>query len=366
MRASRVTVSTGTLPSPRIDQIATSYPFVQQVDIVFPSSNGPDNDLSSLETTYMKGQFTLSDLYEHASHLPIQNVPFKALPINSNADDTWCIDPRGILTLCVSGLLYQRLGLVGKKLPFKGCPEQYVTHIPLKWETESVAVRERQRTALATWDSIRAENGLGKWEVAYVGADALADDSHAVVEVKAHVRHDADVYIPVPDLTESAEESLEDRQERMGSLFEWVGMACLGAQRLKANDRVDPYVAVYEAPSPSYIGDVTYLRWRGFLDSSFVRSLIDTAISRTSSSQPDSNSSSFISIIMHSSVMAPVSYIPQASSAPVSRALGREAPSRVPSREAEDTSCLILSYTTSGRPTWAIGESIGKWDARWG
>ncbi|KIK85609.1 hypothetical protein PAXRUDRAFT_696233 [Paxillus rubicundulus Ve08.2h10] len=363
MRGSRVTLKTGALPSPRIDQMAASHPFVQQIDVVFPSSAGPDQSFSSLETTYLKGQFTLSELYEHASHLPTQSVPFKALPVGCNADDTWCIDPRGVLTLCVSKVLYQRLGLVGKKLPFKGCPEQCVICIPLKRETESVAVRERQKTALNIWDSIRAENGLGKWEVAYVGASGPpASDSHTVIKVKAHIRHDADVYIPVLDLTESAEESLEDRQERMGDLFEWAGMACLGAQRLKANDRVDPYVAVYEAPSPSCIGSITHLRWRGLMDTSFVLSVISTAISTVSTSQPTSSS---ISIIMHSDVLTPVSYIPLPSSTSVSEGSDREAPLRVPSREAEDTSCLILSCA-SERPLWAMAESIGTWDARWG
>ncbi|KAF9240612.1 hypothetical protein BU15DRAFT_45598 [Melanogaster broomeanus] len=256
--------------------------------------------------------------------------------------------------------LYERLGVVGKKLAFKGCPEQFVIHIPLQRETASVAVRERQRTALKTWDSIRAESGLGKWEVAYVGGGG------GVVEVKARLRHDTDVYIPDPELPESADESVEDRQQRLGSLFEWAGMACLGAQRLKANDRVDPYVAVYEAPSPSRIGNTTHVRWRGLMDGGFVQSisLIEGSRSIVSTSQPDDDSSSSISIIMHSNVTGPVSYIP--SSAPgVSEASDREAPLRVPSREAEDTSCLIVSCT-SGRPTWALGQSIGKWDARWG
>ncbi|KAF9240609.1 ribonuclease P 40kDa subunit-domain-containing protein [Melanogaster broomeanus] len=357
MRNSRIMMSTGTLPSPRIDQMATSHPFVQQIDLVFASSAVADQTFSSLETTYTKAQFTLSELYEHACRLfPTRNVPFpfKALPLGCEADDTWCIDPRGILTLCVSKRLYERLGVVGKKLAFKGCPEQFVIHIPLQRETASVAVRERQRTALKTWDSIRAESGLGKWEVAYVGEghDPHAVGGGVVVEVKARLRHDTDVYIPVPELPESADESVEDRQQRLGSLFEWAGMACLGAQRLKANDRVDPYVAVYEAPSPSRIGNITHVRWRGLMDGGFVQSVIGTAIS------------SSISIIMHSNVTAPVSYVP--SSAPgVSEASDREAPLRVPSREAEDTSCLIVSCT-SGRPTWALGQSIGKWDARWG
>ena len=48
--------------------------------------------------------------------------------------------------------------------------------------------------------------------------------------------------------------------------------------RLLANDRVNPYVSVYECPVPSYIGDITHLRWNGFLGPEFVQSLINTAL----------------------------------------------------------------------------------------
>ena len=41
------------------------------------------------------------------------------LSVNTHGDDIWCIDPRGHLTLSVSKDTYERLGLVGKKLPFK-------------------------------------------------------------------------------------------------------------------------------------------------------------------------------------------------------------------------------------------------------
>lgn len=37
-------------------------------------------------------------------------------------EDKWCIDPRGVLTLCVTKDTYERLGLVGEKLALKGAP----------------------------------------------------------------------------------------------------------------------------------------------------------------------------------------------------------------------------------------------------
>lgn len=33
--------------------------------------------------------------------------------------------------------------------------------------------------------------------------------------------------------------------------------------RLHANDRVDPYVALYDAPESSTIGTLSHVRWRG-------------------------------------------------------------------------------------------------------
>jgi ribonuclease P/MRP protein subunit RPP40 len=55
--------------------------------------------------------FFLSDYYNNSSLL--------MLSVNTHEDDIWCIDPRGHLTLSVSKETYERLGLVGKKLPFK-------------------------------------------------------------------------------------------------------------------------------------------------------------------------------------------------------------------------------------------------------
>ena len=51
------------------------------------------------------------------------------LSVNPHEDDIWCIDPRGHLTLSVSKDTYERLGLVGKKLPFKIHDDRHGTFI---------------------------------------------------------------------------------------------------------------------------------------------------------------------------------------------------------------------------------------------
>lgn len=42
------------------------------------------------------------------------------------------------------------------------------------------------------------------------------------------------------------------------------------------NDRVDPFIAVYEPPADSRVGDITHLRWTGLLPPKFIQSMIDT------------------------------------------------------------------------------------------
>ena len=86
----------------------------------------------------------------------------------------------------------------------------------------SVGVQARQRAALTVWDRVRPD----RWDVAHTGAGAGAGAALATVDVAPRVRHDADVYVPhVGALVPAADADWLD------ALFEWVGMACLGAQR---------------------------------------------------------------------------------------------------------------------------------------
>lgn len=38
---------------------------------------------------------------------------------DAQSDDVWCIDTRGVLTMCVCKETYEKLGLLGQKMPFK-------------------------------------------------------------------------------------------------------------------------------------------------------------------------------------------------------------------------------------------------------
>jgi ribonuclease P/MRP protein subunit RPP40 len=213
--------------------------------------------------------------------------------------------------------------------------------------------------------------------------------------VCCQARQFANMQIPIPTISTLSVSTphapvgdVEVWREKVMSLFEWAGMAALGAQRrvsryhivrmltkhrLQANDRVDPYVAVYDPPTPSQIGSVTHLKWKGFLAPQFVQTVINTAMyavhpksgagltENRSSLAADPHPRNFMSITGHVIPTSPVSYIPPSLDSPL----------RIPRTSAEDTwsAILIPCRPTTPSPTagvWINAESVGQWDRRLG
>jgi len=186
----------------------------------------------------------------------------------------------------------------------------------------------------------------------------------------------SDVHIPIPDLSplqdgggdDDDADDVEDWNEHISDLYEWVGMACFGAQRLHANDRVDPYVAVYTPPEPSHVGTITHIRWRGLLHPSFVQAVWKTVLDRMPPNRFEERLS-LVAITSHSIPVSPVVYIPSTS-------FDHSAPLRLGREDALDT--LSIIFTGAGgtenddvrsdgmKVRWCSVECIGQWDMRWG
>uniref|UniRef100_A0A0W0FZQ8 Hydroxymethylglutaryl-CoA synthase n=1 Tax=Moniliophthora roreri TaxID=221103 RepID=A0A0W0FZQ8_MONRR len=253
-----------------------------------------------------------------------------------------------------------------------------VISIPLQAHLESEKNRARRDTGLKTLEARRQrQQGLPgdspTWQVLCSSSSeetlsavvAQHLESTAVKEVSCHKSKRENMVIPVIQIpaqpSKRDAESVENEEDLRKGLFEWVGMAGL------ANDRVDPFVAVYDAPTPNVVGTVTHLRWSGFLPPSFVQAVIDCVTKHfQSSSQPQ-----FVSITAHSCTWSPVCYIPHSLSS-----TAEATPIRDPTRNSEDTWCLIITEKDVGSTStvqgatrgcsWMLAESIGKHDARWG
>ncbi|KAJ3735040.1 ribonuclease P 40kDa subunit-domain-containing protein [Lentinula guzmanii] len=285
-------------------------------------------------------------------------------------EDVWCIDHRGVLTLSVCKETYEGLGLVGKRVASgKGKAKQgdgrHVISIPLyAKEAESAKVWVQREAAVKRWEERRVrEMGSSSWNVLVFSESISAEDlktdleilikdsknvdSLNITPVRCQKNVLQDVHIPVVRLTPrprcqspSEEEEEEDWCETMQGLFEWVGMAGFGSTRLKANDRIDPFVAVYEPPWPTHVGSVTHIQWTGFIRPSFVQSLIDL-ISHHLAQSPQAECPQFLSISSHACTWAPVAYI----SAKTQSQMGTTGttPLRDLTREVEDSWCLIAT-----------------------
>ncbi|KAG6811887.1 hypothetical protein H0H92_005413 [Tricholoma furcatifolium] len=274
-----------------------------------------------------------------------------------------------------------------------------VIRLPLQKNTESVANLARRKEALKAWDERRERAGLGAWNVVY-GFNGEADfflfafpaklnDStrylrspddpsmsplpkSQVCDVQCKTTKTSDVHIPIPSLrqhpnstTHSNEDDLEDWNADMAALFEWVGMANLSSQRLRANDRVDPYVAVYEHPAPSYVGSMTHLRWTGLIGPGFLQSVVDTALTSLKTRSDDVSLQGpklFIAVTAHACSTSPVTYISSSASTVM------DGPARLARADGEDAWSLIVTPSPTELQTidWALVETLGQYDARWG
>ncbi|KAF5373274.1 hypothetical protein D9615_007397 [Tricholomella constricta] len=399
---------TSDIQSTKLQHLAASHPFTRQLDVVFPSSDVLESALASLKTRYSTGRVKLADVVDStgafADFFLQSERCFTMLSTDAHGDDVWCIDPRGLLTLLVSKDTYERLGLLGKTLPFKAHSDYFVIRLPLQKNAESAANRVRRNEALKAWDARREREGLGAWNVLYCSNDssslesALADTRER--EVQCQVAKYSDVFIPVPSLrrhpstprsttsgsgsghngapsavgqqsqTLDDHDDLEDWNTEMAALFEWLANSCTASGRLRANDRVDPYVALYECPAPSRVGSVTHLRWSGFIAPAFLQSVIDLALASVKTLAPgvENQQQPFVAITAHAHSASPVAYIPTSARSGSSGAGAGGGPVRMARAEGEDTWCVFAmpGAADSHSLEWAMVESVGQYDTRWG
>jgi ribonucleases P/MRP protein subunit RPP40 len=158
-------------------------------------------------------------------------------------------------------------------------------------------------SSLRAWDARRLQEGVGPWHVLFSHRPvvSVSDNTlHGATPLggRGEVRSATNVRVPGFERALGGGERGE-WEEQVAGWCEWVGLACLDSprffsfflshsslqqlmrvrcgRRLQANDRADPFVALYEAPGPSRVGALTHVRWRGLLPPEFVQGVIDAA-----------------------------------------------------------------------------------------
>jgi len=219
--------------------------------------------------------------------------------------DAWSCN-EGSVALNAGKETFEALGLPGAKLStyMPGAPEQYLINVSLNTPSANIRNHDFVLHSFTEWDRSREESGEGRqWDFAFhvshpdKGTGPFSPSRAQLHNVEPVIEHLQNVHIPTSalpprphahstptgrrarhdlsdrerDTDADDDDALQDWNERASSLFEWIGMVNIGAQRLQANDRVDPYVAVYSAPAPSTIGDVVHVQWQGFLTPQFIQ-----------------------------------------------------------------------------------------------
>ncbi|KAI0820748.1 ribonuclease P 40kDa subunit-domain-containing protein [Trametes gibbosa] len=353
-------------PTDKLHSIARSHPFTQQVDIVLPSHSTLEESLLELKAAYWRCECTLSDFLEFAkTHDNATGSNGKVVAYgtaNPTEDDVWCLDPRGFLTLAVCKETYETLGLVGKSFPWKEHKTTHVVHISLRdprlVKDESkvwLSYGTKEADAIRRWDAAR-----GPWKIwCYLDSELdVSIPGSARYELVRSVRIQESVHIPdiqrdsvvLPGNCEG--DRVDEWEDYISSLFEWVGMASLGSPRISVSDRCEPYIAVYTHPTPSRIGNITTIRWKGFIPSVFVQGIADTISSPNLQAPP-----SFVAVTAQCVGASPVTYMPSDTTRPPIL--------RVPEPDAEDAWSLVYVKEEAGG-WWTLAESVGGRDRRWG
>lgn len=126
------------------------------------------------------------------------------------------------------------------------------------------------------------------------------------------------------------------------------------------------------------------MQWSGLLSPGFVQSVIDTVLCVSSfravllrirlinvhrlslkEMKDDASSGSFVSVTSHALSESPLSYISPTVLVAGAKASLDSLPVRVPRSDGEDTWCALLAPANGGI-SWAMVESLGQWDTRWG
>ncbi|KAI0769177.1 hypothetical protein BC629DRAFT_1442262 [Irpex lacteus] len=349
-----------------LEKLVSTRPFTQQLDVVIPLPSGSDlqKDLERLELTYYRRRWTLSEVIQFVTDHRFEIVSTTnddghdrtlaaiGLPCPTSTD-SWCFDGE-TLTISAGEDTWQRFNLgEGTSLPWR----EHHYRLPLATLTD---LSPKLQSSFKAWDEQR-----GPWDVVYYlgsGITHLPDDNSEPRIIKPTTRSMQNVYIPPARLPQSPPLDKEEWEEGVEALFEWVGLASLGSQRLQTTDKPDPYIAVYEPPDGSQPGDLVHIRWNGLIPRSFLHNILKTIT--------EAHAVPLVCITGHAVLQSPITYVGSNT---------KRQQQRVPGDESEDTWSLLLCREAkdsgvssqqigvegkSGR--WLLGESIGKWDSRLG
>ncbi|KAF8422065.1 ribonuclease P 40kDa subunit-domain-containing protein [Tirmania nivea] len=201
------------------------------------------------------------------------------------ADNMYCMSD-GKLRLSLSKEYYEKAGLVGKPARFGGRKGQrWLVEFDLRSDKMMHGSKALERIV---WSFTEVLTG----PMTFLFCDLYQHKSSSSQKVpcpileklgsaprilQPHIEISGPLTVPSFSAPEGAgpirgtEYTRETWKEWALDIHEWLGMVAIDADRIKANDTVDPYLSTYQVPNPSKNPQkVTRLRWRGMIPAGFI------------------------------------------------------------------------------------------------
>lgn len=271
--------------------IISPHPFNSQVDIILPQEAYEvvkDELVSHISPTwqYHRLRIPLSAILEkdfYHKYIKIGNIVMLSEG-RIEVDNVYCVSD-GKLRLSLSKEYYEKAGLVGKPARFGGRKGQrWLVEFDLRSDKMMLGSKALERIVWSFREVLTGPVTFLFCDL-YQHKSASQKASCPILEklgstpriLQPHIEILGPLTIPSFSAPEGAgpirgtEYTRETWKEWALDIHEWFGMVAIDADRIKANDEVNPYLSTYQVPNPIKNSQkVSRLRWRGMIPAGFI------------------------------------------------------------------------------------------------
>ncbi|CAG8786909.1 5735_t:CDS:2, partial [Racocetra persica] len=277
---SKLYISSSSIASPksRYVQIIEDHPFNHRIELLFPTLLSPQQENKFLkETFYYKADIPLSYFIERSfvqDYLQRGRVVAQSLGEGIDVSNVIALDGFGTLILNLTKDTYEQLGLPGKPAKFGPDRQRFVIQINL---LEKSMIPGKKGFERIKWCFNNTLSDPFPFLISYV--DSVTQETQKITfpptfnakKLTVELKFEKLNNIIFPDMEAIKTASNEDqRRSDIVEIYDWFGMASLQAQRIRSQDKVDPYISVYTPPGPCLSGNGSLLCCTGFIPSSMI------------------------------------------------------------------------------------------------
>ncbi|KAI8323643.1 hypothetical protein GQ54DRAFT_296603 [Martensiomyces pterosporus] len=261
-----------------------THPFNYRCTVIAPDTIDVKEAIKEHIGCYYKATLTLSQLIDPqfiAAY--VKKGSLFALSQDSTIDsgDLFAIDGQGTLIMSLGKDSYEEAGLVGVQAQFpleRGSRHIVKINLTEDCMTPGRKLYERVRRSFDTVLTQKIEFLVGYFDPE-TGKSLDFDVPGAVACTPSiSTRRTAKTFVPqFSDLFAATGKPSDEWVERAQEVFEWIGLASFGSQRL-TETQVDPFVSAYHAPEPRELVNLNVASVSGLLSPKAISGISEALI----------------------------------------------------------------------------------------